>query len=124
MDLARAFASIMETVDLSRVGDHRVTDDETPIALHATDILDRLARLEAELKALATSGGAQGADAQNSARPAEMEFPRDLRRPHPCRGIGLFLAVLELVRQRQIEALQDHINGRIVVRRSRESQAT
>ncbi|MGD9689388.1 MAG: ScpA family protein [Phycisphaerales bacterium] len=108
VDLTRAFASIMETVDLSRVGEHHVTDDETPIALHATDILDRLSRLD----------GAGSPDGSATTAPPELEFREIFAGRTRAEAIGLFLALLELVRERRVEALQDRINGRIVLRRS------
>lgn len=95
VDLARAFASIIETVDFSRVGDHRVKDDETPIEIHAADILDRLVR----------DGGPE----------RRMEFAAVFRGRTRSEAIGMFLALLELVRQRKIAARQDRINGAITV---------
>ncbi|MBL8757041.1 MAG: segregation/condensation protein A [Phycisphaerae bacterium] len=106
VDLAQAFASIMESVDLTRLGEHRVLDDETPTALHATDILDRLKRAAEECK------GDAGGD---GIRP-EIEFRELFVGRTKSEAIGMFLAVLELVRQRQVEALQDRNDGRIVIR--------
>lgn len=103
MDLAKAFASIMETVDFSRVGDHHVRDDETPIQIHATDILDRLTR----------DGGPR----------RRMEFGALFRGRTRAEAIGLFLALLELVRQRKIVALQGAINGAIVVEACEDADA-
>jgi segregation and condensation protein A len=104
VDLTRAFAAIMETVDLTKVGDHRVTDDETPIELHASDILDQLRGLADELKA-------RSADSK-----PEIEFRQIFTGRTRAEAIGLFLALLELIRQRQVEAVQDRINERIVLR--------
>ncbi|MGQ0629102.1 MAG: segregation and condensation protein A [Phycisphaerales bacterium] len=98
-DLTRAFAGIMETVDFSRVGEHLVTDDETPIELHAADILDRLQR-------------------EREGAPAGIEFRELFRGRTRSEMIGLFLAMLELIRQRKIEARQDRINDAIHVQRS------
>lgn len=115
VDLTRAFAAIMETVDLSRLGEHRVSDDETPIALHATDILDRIRRIKDELVAK----GEGSPDA-----PPEIEFRQIFAGRTRAEAIGLFLALLELIRQRQVEAKQDRINDRIVLRlRSAEENA-
>ena len=81
-DLVTAYARISANVQFDRLGEHKVHDEDTPIELHAADILDRLRRSGAE---------------------------RDGARVMPIAGvfadrpkadvIGLFLAVLELVRQ-------------------------
>ncbi len=98
VDLARAFARVMEAIDLSRLGGHTITDDETPIALHAEDIVDRLTREE-------EAGGT-----------AEVPFTRLFEGRTRAEAIGLFLALLELVRQQRVQARQDRINDRIVLR--------
>ncbi len=72
---------------------HQVGVDDTPIALHAEDILDSIQR----------AGGSQGFEEIFSGRSrAEM--------------IGLFLALLELIRQRRIRAIQDRPFGLILIR--------
>ena len=43
LDLAEAFRSIIASVDFSRLGDHAVVSDDTPIEIHAEDIVSRLA---------------------------------------------------------------------------------
>ena len=106
VDLARAFSRIMEAIDLSRLGEHTVTDDETPIALHAEDIVDRLRR---------EAAGPGGGD--------EMEFARLFEGRSRAEAIGLFLAVLELVRQQRVTARQDRINDRIVLQLGTGQQA-
>ncbi len=110
VDLAQAFASIMESVDLTRLGEHRVLDDETPISLHATDILDRLRRVADAARAAA------GNTTAKAAFTGEIEFRSLFVGRTRAEAIGLFLAVLELVRERQIEAAQDRIHERIVIR--------
>ena len=42
MDLIEAYERIVAGIDLSRVGDHRVEYDDTPISLHQSDLVDRL----------------------------------------------------------------------------------
>ncbi|MFN0012406.1 MAG: segregation and condensation protein A [Phycisphaerales bacterium] len=96
VDLAKAFARIMEAIDLTRLGEHKVTDDETPTALHAEDIVDRLSR---------------EADGQG-----DLDFRRIFEGRSRAEAIGLFLAVLELIRQQRVQARQDRINDRIVLR--------
>jgi len=82
-DLARAFAEICDSVNFDRLGDHEVSYDDTPIELHAADIVDQLDRVGAELS---------------------------LRRIFEGRTrgemIGLFMATLELVRQQRIKVIQ------------------
>lgn len=89
-DLVEAFQRIIETVQFDRLGAHSVTYDDTPIELHAADLIDRIAR-EAGPPG---SGAAMGLRAVFAGR---------------TRGemIGLFLATLELVRQRRLSVLQD-----------------
>jgi segregation and condensation protein A len=82
-DLFDAFRRLMEQI--GRAGPtHQVSVDDTPVTLHAEDMLDSLQR----------SGGIQRFDEIFSGR---------------TRGemIGLFLALLELIRQRRVRASQD-----------------
>jgi segregation and condensation protein A len=90
-DLLHAFKKLMEQV--GKVGPlHRVTVDDTPIALHAEDILDSIER----------AGGSQKFEDIFVGRgKAEM--------------IGLFLALLELIRQKRIRASQDRPFGTILI---------
>ena len=98
-DLCEAFARILATIgDGPR--DHAVVDDDTPIALHQEDILDRLNR----------------------------EGPLTLQRIFEGRNrsemVGLFIATLELVRQRRLRVFQDHPGDEIQLEAlSREEQA-
>ena len=89
--LAQAFSKIMESVNFERLGDHKVTYDDTPIELHAADILEHIK---------AGAGEAVG------------PLPGlELRRVFVGRTrsemIGLFLAVLDLVRRRLVAVAQD-----------------
>ncbi len=94
LDLAEAFASIMATVNLDRLGDHKVVDDDTPIELHAADLLDRLRRDAAE---------------------GPVSFGALLAGRSRAEMIGLFLAVLELVRQRRLAVRQESPGGAITL---------
>jgi segregation and condensation protein A len=94
-DLVEAFARIIATVDLSRVGEHHVFDDETPIQLHAADLLDRLAR--------------------DAAPDGSLPLRRVLVGRTRAEAIGLFLALLELIRQKQVRFSQDRIGGEILL---------
>ncbi|MDY7108883.1 MAG: segregation/condensation protein A [Planctomycetota bacterium] len=91
MDLAEAYERITASIDFSRFGDHVVEVDDTPIALHQEDLLDRLARAEAQRLTLQETFEGQ------------------------TRGqrIGLFLAALELVRLHRVTVLQDDIDSEI-----------
>lgn len=86
MDLCEAFARMLESIGQQKV-EHQVTYDDTPISLHATDIYDRLTR----------------------------EGPTSLQKVFEGRPrgemIGLFLATLELVRQRKVRVLADGVGG-------------
>ena len=84
-DLCEAFGRILETV--GHLGDHAVTYDDTPISMHAEDIHDRLK----------TDGSAGGMTLK------EIFEGRSNR----SEMIGLFLATLELVRQRLVVVVQE-----------------
>ncbi len=85
LDLVESFERIMQSVDVSRLGDHRIEYDDTPISLHQADLVDRLSRSERKRMTLhqVLDGRSRG----------EM--------------IGLFLALLELARQQQIAVRQE-----------------
>ena len=92
VDLMSAFARIIETVDFARVGEHRILDDETPIQLHAEDLLDRLRR-----------DGGEG---------KRLTFSEVFRGRTRSEAIGLFLAMLELMRYGKVKARQqEHAAG-------------
>jgi segregation and condensation protein A len=101
-DLVEAFQRIIETVSFERMGAHSVTYDDTPIELHATDILDRLTR---ERELVAAGGGSSGGLTLRSIFSGR------------TRGemIGLFLATLELVRQRKVRVIQDEASGEVAL---------
>jgi segregation and condensation protein A len=99
-DLIEAFRSIVETVNFERVGEHAVKYDDTPIEIHAEDILDRIR----EHKSTLASGTGQ---------PMTMRQIFTGRRRSEM--IGLFLALLELVRRRAVAVRQEAILGEIVV---------
>ncbi len=97
LDLVEAFRRISETVIFDRLGDHQVTYDDTPIELHAEDIVSRL-RAEATEHATA-------------ALPLQRMFEGRTR----SEMVGLFLALLELVRNRRVRVAQDRVEGLITV---------
>ncbi|MFM1868685.1 MAG: segregation and condensation protein [Planctomycetota bacterium] len=92
-DLFAAFERIAASIDLTRVGDHMVEYDDTPISLHQEDIVDRLTRIDAHRLTLGSVFDG---------------------RTHSER-IGLFLALLELVRQGRVRVRQDDLDDDIDV---------
>ncbi|MSR69911.1 MAG: hypothetical protein EXS17_06150 [Phycisphaerales bacterium] len=93
LDLVESFEKIMQSVDISRLGDHRIEYDDTPISLHQADLVDRLARADRKRMTLhqMLDGRSRG----------EM--------------IGLFLALLELARQQQVALCQDDGDAEIEI---------
>lgn len=100
-DLAQAFQKIIETVNFDRLGDHKVTYDDTPIELHAADIVDRLQR----------DVGHEG----------EMALQSVFTTRTRSEMIGLFLAVLDLVRRNRVAVRQDRVGGQIFLKLRDES---
>jgi len=91
LDLAEAYEHIVAAIDFGRLGAHEVEMDDTPIALHQEDLLDRLTRASSHTRTLQ----------------AAFEGTARMHR------IGLFLATLELVRLRRVSVLQEDINSPI-----------
>ena len=89
--LFEAFNRLLQQIGKTG-GFHQVGVDDTPITLHATDIVDSLQR----------------ADGRQSFE----EIFRGRTRPEM---IGLFLALLELIRQRRIRAVQERALGPILI---------
>lgn len=83
VDLIEAFVRVSETVNFERLGTHNVTYDDTPIELHAEDILDRIAR-----------------DGAGEAK--EVEFATIFKARTRAEMVGLFLALLDLCRRRRV----------------------
>lgn len=101
-DLAGAFAKILASVDFNRIGDHRVVMDETPIEVHADDLVHRLKEL--------------GAVAVPGAESAPVDFVEIFKGRGKSEMIGLFLALLELVRRRRVSVHQDAPADRIMLK--------
>ncbi len=90
-DLVEAFGKVMEAIG-HRPTHHEVIYDDTPIELHAADILDRLTR------------------------EGKMTFTKIFEgRAVRSEIVGLFLALLELARQEKIRAVQEANFGRIMI---------
>ena len=93
LDLFGAFERIMQSVDVSRLGDHKVEYDDTPIGLHQDDIVDRLER-----------SGTRSLTLQ--------EIFRGRSRGE---AIGLFLALLELARNQRVSVKQERADDEIEI---------
>ncbi len=92
LDLVEAFRKISETVNFDRLGDHEVQYSDTPIELHAEDIVDRLRRFAA----------GERDPAQPPEPGTEMEFRSLFAGRSRPEMVGLFLALLQLVRQQRV----------------------
>lgn len=90
-DLLTAFNKLLASVGQRRVT-HDVMYDDTPISLHADDILDRLVR-------------------EGPSLPFERVFEGRTR----SEMVGLFLALLELMRQQRVRVQQDDVFSTIHV---------
>jgi segregation and condensation protein A len=102
LDLSEAYERIISSIDLTRLGDHTVEIDDTPIALHQEDLLDRLTRSSEHKLRLQDAFDGQNASAR----------------------IGMFLATLELTRLRRVTVQQDDVNADIVLLLADESTDT
>ncbi len=98
LDLVESFVRIAAAVNFERLGEHHILFDDTPIELHAADLLDRLERQ---------------AQASGTNRMTTRELFEGASR---MQIVGLFLAMLELTRQRKIEVEQDPTSGLITLR--------
>ena len=90
-DLVEAFRRLLEQTGQRQIS-HDVVYDDTPIALHAADVLDSLER----------AAGLQLFEAIFAGR-------------GKSQMIGLFLALLELIRQKRIRACQEYPFGPISI---------
>jgi segregation and condensation protein A len=93
LDLSEAYERIMASIDFTKLGDHTVEIDDTPIALHQEDLLDRL----------------------NRATDQRLTLQEVFEGRSIGERIGLFLATLELVRTRQVTIQQEAIDDPVVL---------
>lgn len=96
VDLTEAFRKVMETVNFDRLGDHKVTYDDTPLEIHAAAIVGAL-----KVKRVEGSGG------------GDVEFASIFHGKTRAQMVGLFLALLVLVRDRRVNVRQDLVDGAI-----------
>jgi segregation and condensation protein A len=108
VDLVDAFKRIAETVNFERLGDHQVTYDDTPLELHAADILTRLDERQA----------------QDQHRPGEVGLFEVFSGRTRSEMVGLFLALLELVRGGKVKVRMDRSDGRVLLRREAQAEST
>ncbi|MEM7628648.1 MAG: segregation/condensation protein A [Planctomycetota bacterium] len=104
--LAEAFASIAASVNFDRLGEHEVLSDDTPIEVHAEHLLGQLeeARLAAE---------AEGPGANASAASGTLTLRRVLTGRTKPEMVGLFLALLTLVRDQKVGV--EFVGGEVVL---------
>lgn len=100
LDLVQAFARISETVNFERLGEHKVKYDDTPVELHAEDIVDSLRRQTAP---------------DETGAPREIDFVTIFKGRSRGEMIGLFLALLHLLRKREV-AFRHGESGDILLR--------
>ncbi len=84
LDLLEAFEKLSASVDFTRLGEHAITMDDTPIGLHQDDLMDRLAR----------------------AIDRRMTLQNVFEGRSRMDRIGLFLALLELAREQRVRVRQ------------------
>jgi segregation and condensation protein A len=85
LDLADAYEHIASAIDFTRLGEHRIEIDDTPIELCQEDLLDRLSRSnDGTITLHSTFDGLKAAE-----------------------RVGMFLATLELVRIGKVTVAQD-----------------
>ncbi len=95
-DLLAAFQEIVASVNFDRLGEHEVISDDTPIELHAEDLLDRLAR--------------DGVMHDGAPRLSLRGVLAGRSKPEM---IGLFLAMLTLIRDQRIAVRQSQTGSDI-----------
>jgi segregation and condensation protein A len=91
-DLMEAFGRLMKEVGGRRPRYHEVTYDDTPIDLHAADIEDRLAR-------------------EGTLTLRQLIVGRSSR----SEMVGVFLALLELIREKKVLVRQDEAGGEVEI---------
>ena len=102
MDLISAFRRIADSVNFGALGEHEVVSDDTPVEIHAEDIVQRL-REEAEAR---RHGG-------------QLPLFSVLEGRTRAEMVGLFLALLGLIRDERVAFRQpqseDGVRGEIVL---------
>jgi len=105
LQLMEAYKSIVASVNFDRLGDHEIISDDTPIELHAEDIVDRLTRAA---RGEPIDVGGDGGDQDGSASPfagvkrSHVPLAELFKGKTRAEMVGLFLAVLTLVRDQRV----------------------
>lgn len=107
VDLCEAFQSIIAAVNFDRLGDHQIVSDDTPIELHEADLIDQLRR-----------AGGRAAPDGTPRLPLE-SLLAGRTRPEM---IGLFLALLTLVRDQRVGVGHDDEHKIVVLLREEDSE--
>jgi segregation and condensation protein A len=94
LDLSEAYERVAGSIDFARLGDHRVVDEDTPIALHQEDLLERLASSAEHVVSLRTVFAGR----------SRLEM------------VGLFLAMLELAKQQRVTIDGDDLDREVAIR--------
>ena len=92
-DLFEAYQRIVASIDFTRLGDHHIEIDEKPAAVYQEELLERIR------------------DATDNRISLQAAFAQSSR----TERVGLFLAMLELVRLRQIRVWQEELESEIIV---------
>lgn len=99
LDLFEAFRRIADSVNMDRLGEHEVVSDDTPIEIHAEDILERV-----------RSGTDKG---------GQLTLFGVLHGRTRGEMVGLFLAMLSLIREQRLSFHQEQdaegVKGEIVL---------
>lgn len=101
LDLVETFGKIAATVNFERLGEMEVAQDETPVEIHAADIVDRLSRRAAGEGEAGEEGG------------PGLEIRRLLSGRSRPEMVGLFLALLQLVREQRVGIRVERSRGEI-----------
>ena len=92
-DLFEAYQRIVASIDFTRLGDHHIEIDEKPAAAYQEELLERIR------------------DATDNRISLQEAFAQSSRKER----VGLFLAMLELVRLRRIRVRQEELESEIIV---------
>ncbi len=99
LDLFEAFRRIADSVNMDRLGEHEVVSDDTPIEIHAEDILERVR--------------------SESGRGGQLTLFGVLHGRTRAEMVGLFLAMLSLIREQRLAFHQEQdeqgVKGAIVL---------
>lgn len=105
-DLLAAFQEIVASVNFDRLGEHEVVADDTPIELHAEDLLDRISR--------------DGVMHDGAPRLSLRGVMTGRTKPEM---IGLFLAMLTLIRDQRIAVRQGEAGSDIELELRKDADA-